>query len=135
LNDPHDIIGFYVPAADGGDYGHLVVDYDEKKQDYLVHPVRWCTKDLYRPDKPPQRIDVHKISYRYDLSKKWKSDAKMKYFVYVSAPNVPSMIRGIFQDLNQAREFCQKGNGYRILRKSSWKDGPLPEINDTLPEK
>jgi len=38
--DPHALIGKQAPAADGGDYGHLIVEYHEDTADFLVVPIR-----------------------------------------------------------------------------------------------
>ena len=39
--DPYTLIGKKVPAADGGDYGHLIVGYDERADDLLVVQIVW----------------------------------------------------------------------------------------------
>ena len=68
--DPHTLIGKQIPAADGGDYGHLVMGYDEYTVDLLVAPIRWSTGELLpAPGGIPQRIDLYKASYRYQFDK------------------------------------------------------------------
>lgn len=67
MNDPHNIIGKEVPAADGGDYGHRVLDYFPETEDYEVMPIRWSTGEPL--SKEPLMIDQFKITYRYDLKK------------------------------------------------------------------
>ena len=67
--DPHTLIGKQVPAADGGDYGHLVVGYHEAAGDLLVIPIRWSTGEPLRPGDGPQTLDAFKASYRYQLDK------------------------------------------------------------------
>jgi hypothetical protein len=67
--DPHTLIGKRVPAADGGDYGHLVVGYHAPSNDLEVVPIRWSTGEPLRPDGGPQFLDLYKASYRYQLGK------------------------------------------------------------------
>jgi len=62
--------GKQIPAADGGDYGHLVMGYDKGAGDLLVAPIRWSTGELLpAPGGIPQRIDLFKASYRYQFDK------------------------------------------------------------------
>jgi hypothetical protein len=63
--DPHKIIGMEVPAANGGNFGHRVISYNPETEDYLVQPIRWSTGE---PLDEVDTIDVHKITYRYDLT-------------------------------------------------------------------
>ena len=63
--DPHGIIGMEVRAADGGNYGHRVLDYDPATEDYTVQAIRWTTGDEL--DDYTGRINVNKITYKYDL--------------------------------------------------------------------
>jgi hypothetical protein len=72
-SDPHGLIGFDVHAADGGDYGHRVLDHDADTHDYVVRPICWSTKELLYPDREPEALDDFKITYRYDLRRKEKS--------------------------------------------------------------
>lgn len=66
--DPHTLIGKQIPAADGGDYGHLVMGYNLASNDLLVAPIRWSTGELLpAPGGIPQRIDLYKAFYRYRL--------------------------------------------------------------------
>jgi hypothetical protein len=68
MNDPHQIIGYDVPAADGGDYGHRVTGYDPARgRAYIVTPIRWSTGIS---NGESTDIDEFKITYRYDLSRK-----------------------------------------------------------------
>ena len=68
--DPNPLIGKQIPAADGGDYGHLVMGYDKGAGDLLVAPIRWSTGELLpAPGGIPQRIDLFKASYRYQFDK------------------------------------------------------------------
>lgn len=67
--NPHSLIGKQVPAADGGDYGHLVVGFDQEADDLLVIPIRWSTGEPLRSGDGPQRLDAFKASYRYQLDK------------------------------------------------------------------
>ena len=67
--DPHTLIGKRVPAADGGDYGHLVVGFHAPSNDLEVVPIRWSTGEPLRPDDGPQFLDLYKASYRYQLGK------------------------------------------------------------------
>ena len=68
--DPHTLIGKQIPASDGGDYGHLVMGYDQYVNDLLVAPIRWSTGELLpAPGGIPQRIDLYKASYRYQFDK------------------------------------------------------------------
>ena len=56
------------------------------------------------------------------------------YFVFVTAPNVPVFIQGIFRDFHEAQRFAKKADGYRTIRKlplTDWNFGPLPEFKDT----
>jgi hypothetical protein len=66
--DPHTLIGKQVPAADGGDYGHLIVGYDERADDFLVVQIVWSTGEPWSAmTAGPRRIDRYKASYRYKL--------------------------------------------------------------------
>lgn len=68
--DPHTLIGKQIPAADGGNYGHLVVGYNAKSNDLLVVPIRWSTGEPLHPaTTEPHRLDLFKASYRYQLDK------------------------------------------------------------------
>jgi len=67
--DPFDLIGKQVPAADGGDYGHLIVDYIPAAGDFKVIPICWSTGEPLYPSRGPQFLDAWKASYRYQLDK------------------------------------------------------------------
>ena len=68
--DPYTLIGKQVPAADGGDRGCLIVDYDEADDDLMVIPIIWSTGAAWRPGlTEARRLDAFKASYRYQLSK------------------------------------------------------------------
>ena len=68
--DPRTLIGKQIPAADGGDYGHLVLGYEPGPRDLLVAPIRWSTGELLPAHGGiPQRIDLFKASYRYQFDK------------------------------------------------------------------
>jgi hypothetical protein len=68
--DPHAIIGKQAPAADGGDYGHLIVEYHEDTADFLVVPIRWSTGEALHPSiQGPLTLGFFKASYRYQLDK------------------------------------------------------------------
>jgi len=68
--DPYTLIGKQIPAADGGNYGHLVVGYNPRANDLLVVPIRWSTGEPLNPaDTEPHRLDLFKASYRYQLDK------------------------------------------------------------------
>ena len=68
--DPYTLIGKKVPAADGGDYGHLIVGYDERADDLLVVQIVWSTGEPWNivgMTPGPRRLDRYKASYRYKL--------------------------------------------------------------------
>jgi hypothetical protein len=66
--DPHTLIGKQVPAADGGNYGHLIVGYDERADDFLVVQIVWSTGEPFAPYISGfRRLDRGKASYRYNL--------------------------------------------------------------------
>ena len=67
--DPHALIGKRVPAADGGDYGHLVVGFHASSNDFLVVPIRWSTGEPLYPTGTPQFLGAFKAAYRYQLDK------------------------------------------------------------------
>ena len=68
--DPHTIVGKQVPAADGGDYGHLIVGFNESTRDFHVVPIKWSTGEpLYPGAAEPHFLDLFKASYRYQLDK------------------------------------------------------------------
>ena len=68
--DPYTLIGKQVPAADGGDYGHLIVDYDERADDFMVIQIDWSTGEPWNAGRlGPQRLNRFKASYRYQLDK------------------------------------------------------------------
>ena len=46
--DPYTLIGKQVPAADGGDYGHLIVGYDGRADDFLVIQIIWSTGEPWK---------------------------------------------------------------------------------------
>lgn len=68
-DDPWQIIGMEVKAADGGDYGHKVIAYNSRTNDYTVVAICWSTgiesKDVL--ERGTRRIGDYKITYRYDL--------------------------------------------------------------------
>jgi hypothetical protein len=61
-NDPHGLIGFDVPAADGGNYGLRVTGYSPKINDYYATPIRWSTGEVTGETRA---IDAFKVTYRY----------------------------------------------------------------------
>jgi len=66
--DPHTLIGKQVPAADGGGYGHLIVGYDERADDFLVIQIVWSTGEPWDAGgSGHRRLDRYKMSYRYQL--------------------------------------------------------------------
>lgn len=67
--DPYTLIGKQVPAADGGDYGHLIVGFHASSNDLLVVPIRWSTGEPLNPSSGPQLIDAWKASHRYQLDR------------------------------------------------------------------
>ena len=68
--DPHTLIGKQVPAADGGDYGHLIVGFHAPSNDFETVPVRWSTGEPLDPGgRGTQFLDASKASYRYQLDK------------------------------------------------------------------
>ena len=68
--DPHNIIGFDVPAADGMDYGYRVLRYDPETEDYWALPIKFSTGEVIGEERD---IDAFKITYRYDLKAKRQS--------------------------------------------------------------
>jgi hypothetical protein len=66
LPDPHGIVGKEVPAADGGNYGHRVVGWNDASYDYIVMPIRWSTGECIGAI---HYIDGYKLTYRYDISR------------------------------------------------------------------
>jgi hypothetical protein len=68
MSDPKQLIGKQIPAADGGDYGHAVLAYDEENNDLIVSPICWSTGEPIDGDKP-RRLDLFKASYRYMFDK------------------------------------------------------------------
>ena len=68
--DPHNIIGFDVPAADGGDYGLRVLRYDAETEDYYALPIKFSTGEVIGEERD---IDAFKSAYRYDLKAKRQS--------------------------------------------------------------
>jgi hypothetical protein len=69
LIDPYTLIGKQVPAADGGDYGHLIVGFQASSNDFLTVPIRWSTGEPLHPHRGPALVDAFKASYRYQLDK------------------------------------------------------------------
>ena len=68
--DPYKLIGKRIPAADDGDYGHLVVSWDPISRDLGVIPIRWSTGEPLHPEQvEPNTLDLFKASYRYQLDK------------------------------------------------------------------
>lgn len=68
--DPHNIIGFDVPAADGMDYGLRVLRYNVDKKDYWALPIKFSTGAVIGEERD---IDSFKITYRYNLDAKRQS--------------------------------------------------------------
>ena len=64
--DPLGIVGKEVRAADGGNYGCLVLAYLADAGEYLFQPIRW---DTGLSDGICMTIDDHKITYRYDTKR------------------------------------------------------------------
>jgi hypothetical protein len=87
-SDPHGIIGKDVPAADGSNYGHRVLSYDEDTEDYIVQPIQW---DTGKPKGDKTDIDQFKISYRYDL-KKARPPKKASDFLAADESTHPSFL-------------------------------------------
>jgi hypothetical protein len=56
-------------------------------------------------------------------------------FVFATAPDVPIIVQAVFppEMEEEALEFVNDGNGYRTIRKSTWRFGRVPEYGDTLP--
>jgi len=77
-DDPHGIIGKEVKAADGGNYGHRVISYDKEREEYEVKAIRWSDGELLPDTVAPRTIDVHKITWRYDITsaRSWKELAR-----------------------------------------------------------
>lgn len=73
-DNPNDLVGKDVPAADGGNYGHRIVGYDPEYDDYLVRAICWRTGKYLDLDPQPRRIQRFKLSYRYvpDLAREAK---------------------------------------------------------------
>jgi hypothetical protein len=67
--DPYTLIGKQVPAASGGDYGHLIVGFHAPSNDLQVVPIRWSTGEPLNPSGGHQFIDAWKASYRYQLDR------------------------------------------------------------------
>ena len=67
--DPYTLIGKQVPAADGRDYGHLIVGFHATSDDFEVVPIRWSTGEPLFPAQGPGFLDAFKASYRYQLGK------------------------------------------------------------------
>jgi hypothetical protein len=67
--DPYTLIGKQVPAADGEDYGHLIVGFQASPPAFLTVPIRWSTGEPLHPHRGPGFIDAFKASYRYQLDK------------------------------------------------------------------
>lgn len=68
IPDPTTLIGKRVRAADGGNYGHLIVGFNANSRDFLVIPIVWSTGEPIRPGRvEPDYLDVFKASYRYML--------------------------------------------------------------------
>ena len=68
--DPFSLVGKRVPAADGGDYGYLIVGFDEIEEELLVIPIVWSTGEpLHKGESGPKTIDLWKARYRYQLDK------------------------------------------------------------------
>lgn len=68
--DPFSLIGKRVPAADGGDYGQLIVGFDEIEEELLVIPIVWSTGEPFHKDESGLKtIDLWKAKYRYQLDK------------------------------------------------------------------
>ena len=72
--DPHNLVGnlvgFDVPASDGGDYGLRVIRYDPETEDYYALPIKFSTGAVIGEERD---IDAFKITYRYDLKAKRQS--------------------------------------------------------------
>lgn len=84
-DDPHGIVGYEVPAADGGDYGHRVLGYDPATGDYRVEQIRWSDNAAFL-SLTARRIDQFKISYRYDLSRKRETRKRVTEHSFTDAP-------------------------------------------------
>lgn len=69
--NPYDLVGFDVPAADGGNYGHRVLSYDATEDEFHVIPIQWNTGKALETE--PASIDAYKITYRYVPGLKRKS--------------------------------------------------------------
>ena len=62
--DPHKIIGYEIPQADGTDYGCRVLGYAALTEDYNVQPIRWSTGEAIGN---VLDIDVLNIFYQYNM--------------------------------------------------------------------
>ncbi len=61
------VVGKQIPAADGGNYGLMILGYHPAARDFIVVPIKWMTGEELEPQNPPRRIDCFKASYRYVL--------------------------------------------------------------------
>lgn len=72
FGDPWNLVGFDVPAADGGDYGHRVFAYDTSRDEFKVQAIKWSTGTPLKGP-APDTIDAYKITYRYVPQRRRKS--------------------------------------------------------------
>jgi hypothetical protein len=66
------LVGKQVPAADGGNYGHRIVGYDEELDDFIVIQITWDTNKMVfhgTLGNRFNRLNTFKASYRYNLDK------------------------------------------------------------------
>lgn len=68
--DPFSLIGKRVPAADGGDYGYLIVGFDVIEEELLVIPIVWSTGEpFHKGESGHKTISLWKARYRYQFDK------------------------------------------------------------------
>lgn len=59
-----DLVGWEFPAADGGDYGIRLIDFNGAEGVYVNRQIRWSTGEFL--DEFVRTITPFKLSYRYD---------------------------------------------------------------------
>jgi hypothetical protein len=59
----------------------------------------------------------------------------MRYFIFITHPDMPLSIHAIFNSKKNAMEYYNKhwfgGQGYFKIRKAEWSDGRLPDFSET----
>ena len=69
LEDKYSLVGMQAPAADGADYGIIIIGYNPHSDDFIVVNIFWSQPKVIPNSNHIHYLDSFKASYRYQLDK------------------------------------------------------------------